>query len=266
MAERETWNLNGKTAIVCGSSQGIGRACAQVMAEMGASLVLVARDAAKLQAATAQLSRSPGQTHRHVVADFADVQLLQNAIAGFLGEHPTVHILVNNTGGPPGGTAIAATLDQFRQAFNNHLLCNQVLVQAVVPIMRQLGYGRIINVISTSVKQPIAGLGVSNTIRAAVANWAKTLASELGPQGITVNNVLPGMTETSRLRSLITSKAEQAQRSAAEIEQAMKDEIPLRRFATPAEIAAAVAFLASPAASYINGINLPVDGGRTQSL
>ena len=266
MSEQGIWNLNGKTAIVCGGSQGIGLACAQAMADLGASLILVARDADKLQAATAQLSRDAGQTHRHLVADFADVQLVQKGIARLLGEHPTVHILVNNTGGPPAGSALDASLEQFRQAFNNHLLCNQVLVQAVVPVMRQLGYGRIINIISTSVKQPIPGLGVSNTIRAAVANWAKTLASELGPYGITVNNVLPGMTETSRLQSLITTKAAQAQRPVSEIEQTMKDEIPLRRFATPAEIAAAVAFLASPAASYINGINLPVDGGRTQSL
>ncbi len=266
MAELRIWNLDGKTAIVCGSSQGIGHACAQAMADLGASVVLIARDIAKLHAAAAQLSCNTGQTHRCLVADFANAQHVENAIASFLGEHPAVHILVNNTGGPPAGTAIDATLDQFRQAFNNHLLCNQVLVQAVVPSMRQSGYGRIINIISTSVKQPIVGLGVSNTIRAAVANWAKTLATELGPQGITVNNVLPGMTETSRLRSLITSKAEQSQRSVSEVEQAMKDEIPLRRFATAAEIAAAVAFLASPAASYINGINLPVDGGRTQCL
>jgi len=177
-----------------------------------------------------------------------------------------VHILVNNTGGPPAGLAVDASFEQFLQAFNNHLLCNQALVQAVVPGMRRLRYGRIINIISTSVKQPIPGLGVSNTIRAAVANWAKTLATELGPDGITVNNVLPGMTETERLRSLIATRAAQSNRTEADVSQSMKDEIPLRRFAVPAEIAAAVAFLASPAASYINGINLPVDGGRTQSL
>jgi 3-oxoacyl-[acyl-carrier protein] reductase len=174
--------------------------------------------------------------------------------------------LVNNTGGPPGGTALEATPEQYEQAFNNHVLCNQLLVQAVVPHMERQKYGRIINIISTSVKQPIAGLGVSNTIRAAVANWAKTLAAELGPRGITVNNVLPGMTDTARLRWLIGARAEKTGESVEAVEKIMKAEIPLRRFATASEIAAAVAFLACPAASYINGINIPVDGGRTLSL
>lgn len=266
MAEHRIWSLEGKTAIVCGSTQGIGHATALLLAELGANIVLLARDAAKLQSVAAQLDRQSAQTHRHIVADFSEVQSVQDAIGRFLSEHPTVHILVNNTGGPPAGTALEASLDQYRQAFNNHLLCNQVLVQSVVPSMRKEGYGRIVNIISTSVKQPIAGLGVSNTIRAAVANWAKTLATELGPHRITVNNVLPGMTDTGRLRSLIETKAGQAERSVAEISQSMQSEIPLRRFASPWEIAAAVAFLSSPAASYINGINLPVDGGRTQSL
>jgi 3-oxoacyl-[acyl-carrier protein] reductase len=147
-----------------------------------------------------------------------------------------------------------------------HLLCNHVLVQAVVPGMRAEGYGRIVNIVSTSVREPIPGLGVSNTVRAATAGWAKTLSKELGPYGITVNNILPGSTRTGRLESLLASRAKAAGTAEATIEQAMTAEIPLRRFAEPAEIAAAVAFLASPAASYITGVSLPVDGGRMASI
>ena len=132
--------------------------------------------------------------------------------------------------------------------------------------MKQAGYGRIINIISTSVKQPLKGLGVSNTIRAAVANWAKTLSLELAPFGITVNNVLPGATKTQRLSSLIEAKSVKTGHSIESLEQEMKAEIPMARFAEPAEVAAAVAFLASPAAAYISGINVPVDGGRTGCL
>jgi 3-oxoacyl-[acyl-carrier protein] reductase len=266
MADGSRWRLDGKTAMVCGSSQGIGQACAEGLAELGASVVLVARDPVRLQDALNRLPRDDRQSHQILVADFADVGQVEDAVRAHLLRHPAVQILVNNTGGPPAGTALDASLDEYRQAFNNHVLCNQALVRAVIPSMRQAGYGRIINIISTSVKQPIPGLGVSNTIRAAVANWAKTLAAELGSQGITVNNVLPGMTETARLRSLIESRAAKSGSSVAEVERSMREEIPLKRFAEPREIAAAVAFLATPAASYINGINLPVDGGRTSCL
>lgn len=266
MGASEFWSLAGKTAVVCGSSQGIGLACAHQLAGQGASVVLIARDEAKLREIAAALPATGTQTHRWVAADFSDARAVEQRVSNFFADNPTVHILVNNTGGPPPGTALDATLEQFRQAFNNHLLCNQVLVQAVVPRMRKAGYGRIINIISTSVKQPIAGLGVSNTIRAAVANWAKTLATELGPDGITVNNVLPGMTDTARLRSLIETRAKQGGRSIADLTTSMRQEIPMHRFAEPSEIAAAVGFLASPAASYVSGINLPVDGGRTPSL
>ncbi len=183
-----------------------------------------------------------------------------------MSDNDPVHILVNNTGGPPPGTVIEARPEEFTTAFAQHLICNQILVQAVVPGMQAAGYGRIINIISTSVKQPIAGLGVSNTIRGAVASWAKTLASELAPFGITVNNVLPGMTRTQRLDSLIASKAEKTGKTIEQITQEMIREIPAGRIGMPHEFAAAVAFLASPAASYITGINLPVDGGRTLCL
>ena len=176
------------------------------------------------------------------------------------------HILINNTGGPKGGPIFSAEVNEFTQAFSNHLVCNQILVQNVVPGMKEAGYGRIINIISTSVKQPIDGLGVSNTIRGAVASWSKTLANELGPFGITVNNVLPGFTATDRLEDIIGNAAKRFGGSEEEASKFMKNLVPARRFAEPSEIANAVAFLASEAASYINGINLPVDGGRTKSL
>jgi 3-oxoacyl-[acyl-carrier protein] reductase len=177
-----------------------------------------------------------------------------------------ITILVNNTGGPPPGPALSASLNEFTSAFANHLLCNQVLVQALAPGMKAAGYGRIINVISTSVKMPIGGLGVSNTIRGAVANWSKTLSVELAGFGITVNNVLPGATITGRLQSIIQKNSEKAGKSQDEIKNEMIAEIPVGRIAEASEVAAAIAFLATPAAGYINGINLPVDGGRTGTL
>ncbi|MFN6092435.1 MAG: SDR family oxidoreductase, partial [Bacteroidota bacterium] len=156
--------------------------------------------------------------------------------------------------------------EAFLNTFNQHLLCNHLIAQAVLPGMKEAKFGRIINIISTSVKQPLKGLGVSNTIRAAVANWSKTLSVEVAPFGITVNNVLPGATATQRLASIIENKSQKQNHSIDEVEQEMLSEIPAGRFGRPEEIAAAVAFLASPAAAYINGINVPVDGGRTGCL
>ncbi|HHG83489.1 MAG TPA: SDR family oxidoreductase [Bacteroidetes bacterium] len=260
-------DLSGKNAIVCGSTQGIGRAAALELAGLGANLTLVARNAEKLKTAVATLPTAQGQKHGILVADFSRPGELQRALANhFAKEKEPIHILVNNTGGPPAGPAHKAGLEEFRTAFNQHLVCNQVLVQAVLEGMQKAGYGRIINVISTSVKQPLNNLGVSNTIRGAVANWAKTLANELGSFGITVNNVLPGATATGRLDAIIKHKAAKGEVSIDAAADAMKAIIPAKRFAKPAEIAYAIAFLASPAAAYINGINLPVDGGRTTCL
>lgn len=258
--------LIGKRALVCGSSQGIGRACAAALAELGASVVLLARNGERLAAAAAALPIADGARHGWVAADFTEPERVALAVEEQLAEAGPVQILVNNTGGPPGGPIFEALPEEFLTAFRAHVLANQLLVHAVVPGMRESGYGRIINIISTSVKQPIPRIGVSNTIRGAVASWAKTLAGELGPHGITVNNVLPGATRTARLESLIAAKAERTGRAIGEIEQAMREEIPLGRFAEPEEIAAAVAWLATPAAGYVHGINLPVDGGRLGCL
>ena len=200
-----------------------------------------------------------------ILADFNDPVVVKKAIDAYTKVN-SVHILVNNTGGPAGGSVLAAASDDFLQAFNNHLINNQHLVQAVVPGMKIAGFGRIINIISTSVKIPLQGLGVSNTIRGAVASWAKTLATELGPYGITVNNVLPGFTKTSRADYVIAKNAADTGTTEVDVLAAIEKDIPARRLGKPEEFGAAVAFLSSQAASYINGINLPVDGGKLGCL
>ena len=258
--------LSGKRAIVCGSTQGIGKATAIQLSKAGAAITLVARNEETMLQVLKELDDSLGQKHEHLQADFSDFAGVKNAVEGYLESTSAVHILINNTGGPPAGKAIDATKEAYLAAFTSHLLCNQLLAQSFVPLMKKENYGRIINIISTSVKAPIPGLGVSNTIRGAVANWAKTLAGELGGYGITVNNVLPGLTKTARLFSLIKTNAEKANITEEEQTRQMIKTIPAGRLAEADEVAAAVVFLASPMASYINGINLPVDGGRTSSL
>ncbi|GAA3935301.1 SDR family oxidoreductase [Hymenobacter algoricola] len=260
-------DLTSQRALVGGSTQGIGRAVAEELARLGATVTLLARDEARLRAVAAALPVPQGQQHDFIVADFSAPATLAERLQTYLTAHAEgFHILINNTGGPAGGPLLTAAVDAFRAAFEQHVICNHLLVQAVAPAMQARGYGRIINVISTSVKQPLANLGVSNTIRAAVANWAKTLANELGGSGITVNNVLPGATLTQRHSSLIDAKVAQTGQSAEQIEAGMLKLIPAGRFGQPEEVAQAVAFLASPAAGYINGTNVPVDGGRTGTL
>lgn len=256
------WTLEGKRAMVCGSTQGIGKACAMEMARLGASITLVARNLDALEKVRAELPAMHGQSHDFLHVDFGDWQTLQKEAAAYAQADGPVHILVNNTGGPPAGPAFEAMPEDYLKAMTQHVVCNQVLVQAVASGMRDAKYGRIINIISTSVLMPIKGLGVSNTIRAAVANWARTLAAELAPFGITVNNVLPGFTATARLDALIKGKAARAGAAPDEIQRDMIASVPARRFGQPEEIGAVAAFLASPAAAYVNGVNLPVDGGR----
>ncbi len=259
-------NLSGKNALVCGASQGIGRAIALELASLGSSVTVCGRNAASLEGVRSELSTAAGRTHYVLVADFIRPDEVKAAAEKHVAAVGPFSILINNTGGPPPGPAHLAEPAAFLAAFTQHLVCNQLLVPALLPGMKAAGYGRIINIISTSVKQPIPNLGVSNTIRAAVANWAKTLAGELGRFGVTVNNVLPGPTETARLFAILDNRAAKNSKSRAEIDAEEKAAIPLGRFAQPEEIAAAVAFLASPAASFITGVNLPVDGGRTGCL
>lgn len=258
-------DLTGKRALVAGSTQGIGLAAAQALAAMGAACTLIARNESALETAITQLDEDAEQSHRYLVADFSKPDEVKSVVEEAV-RNERFDILVNNTGGPPAGPIVAATADQFLAAFHQHLLCNHILATALLPGMKEAKWGRIVNVISTSVKIPLKNLGVSNTIRGAVANWAKTLATEVAPFGITVNNVLPGATATGRLDAIIQNKAAKAGGGREEAEAEMLAEIPVGRFGQPEEIAAAIAFLASPVAGYINGINLPVDGGRTGSL
>jgi 3-oxoacyl-[acyl-carrier protein] reductase len=259
-------SLTNKLALVCGSTQGIGKASALKLAEMGANIVLIARSEDRLKEVLRELPSDENQKHSYLVADFTKPEALKQILNDFIAKGNKVNILVNNTGGPKGGPIKDATTEEFINTFNQHLICNHILVQALYPGMKDSGYGRIINVISTSVKQPLPNLGVSNTIRGAVASWSKTLANELGQYGITVNNVLPGATNTIRLQGIAEAKSANTGESISDIFDEMASESPMKRIAEPEEVAAAIAFLASPEASYINGINLPVDGGRTKSL
>ncbi|UHQ19059.1 SDR family oxidoreductase [Lysobacter sp. KIS68-7] len=258
-------SLNGKHALVCGASEGIGRAAAHELALLGADVTLLARRADALEALAKELPRKAGQEHGWLASDVLDTERLRSQVQALAAGKP-VYILVNNTGGPPGGPANLANSDAFERAFRQHLLANQALVQAVLPGMQAAHWGRIVNVISTSVKEPIAGLGVSNTIRGAVASWAKTLAAELGGHGITVNNVLPGYTRTQRLDQILRDRAQATGQSEDAIAKGMLATVPAGRFAEASELGAVIAFLCSPAAGYVNGINVPVDGGRTKSL
>ena len=259
-------DLNNKNAFVSGSSQGIGSASAIELSKLGANVTIVGRNQELLDSTFSKLDVSKGQNHKMLVIDYSVKGELKTEIDKFVAQGNKVDILINNMGGPKAGATYKADLDEFEEAFYNHVINNQFLAQTFIPQMKESGWGRIINIISTSVKAPIKGLGVSNTIRGAVGNWSKSLAMEMGKYNITVNNVLPGSTITSRHDDIIRMKSDKTGKSMDDIEQEMKELIPMKRFASPQEIANAVAFLASPAASYINGINIPVDGGRTENL
>jgi 3-oxoacyl-[acyl-carrier protein] reductase len=258
-------SLIRKNAVICGSTQGIGLAIAQELALLGANCTLMARNEKALQEAIAGLNIDKGQKHDYLVADFGQPEQVKTAIDSSV-KNKTVHVLINNTGGPKPGLISNEDEQKFLDAFTQHIICNQVLAKAVIPGMKAAGYGRIINIISTSVKIPIPNLGVSNTIRAAVASWGKTLSNEVGQFGITVNNLLPGYTNTNRLQSVIETNAANRKVAADVVAAEMKERIPVKRFGEASEIAAVAAFLSSPAASFVNGISIPVDGGGTGSI
>ncbi len=258
-------DLTGRHALVCGASEGIGRAAALELAAMGADVTVLARRAEALQDVVAALPVRGAQAHGWIAADVSQLDALDAQVRGLVAGKP-VHVLVNNTGGPPGGPAHTARLDAYRDAFARHLLANQVLVQAVVGGMQAAEWGRIVNVVSTSVREPIGNLGVSNTVRGAVASWAKTISRELAGHGITVNNVLPGYTKTSRLAQILADRAKASGQSEDEVAASMLRTVPAGRFAEAKEVAAVIAFLCSPAAAYVNGVSLAVDGGRMQSI
>ena len=254
-------SLKGKTAIVCGSTDGIGKSTAALMADRGCQIILVARNQDKLDSTLAELNDS--QKHSSVCANFDKPEELKENISTALKSlNKPVDILVNNSGGPHGGPLIEADEDEFRVAFERLLICNHILAKAVVPGMKEIKWGRIINIISTSVRQVIAGLGVSNTIRGSVAQWGKSLALELGEFGITVNNVLPGYTATSRLKELAKNKSKSTGMSEEDLYEIWGNNTSLKRLGMPGEISECIAFLASDASSYITGHNLSIDGGR----
>ena len=258
-------DLSGKHALVCGASEGIGFAAARELALLGADVTLLARREDALRAARDALPKRDGQQHGFVVADAAQTDALAKAVSALASSRP-VQVLINNTGGPPAGPAHAAEISAYVDAFTRHLVANQALVQALLPGMRGAHWGRIVNVISTSVYEPIANLGVSNTIRGAVASWAKTLSKELGADGITVNNVLPGYTETARVAQIVHGAMARSGKPEAEVRTELASHVPLRRFAQPGEIGAVIAFLCSPAAGYVSGQSIAVDGGRMHSI
>lgn len=258
-------DLSGRHALVCGASEGIGRAAARELAALGATVTVLSRREDALRDVVADLAGGAERGHALVVADSDDTDGLRAAVDAVVARRP-VQILVNNTGGPPGGPLADAALDAIETAFRRHLLGNQTLLQAVLPGMRAARWGRIVNVISTSVREPIPGLGVSNTVRGAVASWAKTLARELGGNGITVNNVLPGFTETGRIEQIVADRVAKTGETPDQVRAAMCATVPAGRFARPEETGGVIAFLCSPAAGYVNGVSLAVDGGRMASI
>ncbi len=259
-------NLTYKTALVCGASQGLGLACAVELALLGAHVIIASRNGDKLKHAIQALDTTKGQQHRYLEMDLSNPDEVKRKMELLLTTVSTIHILVNNAGGPPSGSMLATQPSDLETAFKTHVISSHLLAQLLVPGMQKSGYGRIVNIVSTSVKQPINGLGISNTIRAAVANWAKTLANEIGDQGITINNVLPGFTNTDRLEYLFGKQADAQGVNKQVILERTIASIPAKRLGEPEEFGAVVAFLCSPAAAYVNGVNIPVDGGRTGSL
>lgn len=257
--------LDGRHALVCGASDGIGRATAMALATRGAAITALARNESRLKELVPLLLKAGAPVARILVADLDRREALSASIDHWIAEQGPIHILVNNSGGPASGPILDATEEQFLQAFGRHVLASHLLVRKALPGMKAAGFGRIINIISTSVREPIPGLGVSNTIRAAMAGWSKTLAAEL-PPGVTINNVLPGFTDTARLSELKAAMASRRSLSPSEVEKSWLTTVPEGRLGAPEEIAEAVAFLASPAASFVRGVSLPVDGGRLKSL
>jgi 3-oxoacyl-[acyl-carrier protein] reductase len=258
-------DLHGRHALVCGASAGIGRAAALALAERGATLTLLARRNSELQALRPVLKNAgAGETHV-LTADLDDRKDLRAKVTAHLEKAGPIHVLLNNTGGPPHGPLLAATDEDFLKPYGRHLLASHLLVQLLVPGMKEAGYGRIINVLSSSVREPIPGLGVSNTIRATMASWAKTLSREL-PPGITINNILPGYIDTERLAELSLSMSKSKGIAPSAVKQGWIDATPEGRLGRPEELGKVISFLASPQASFIRGATIPVDGGRLYSI
>ena len=264
---KKTYNFINKNIFVGGSTKGIGWESAKLFSDFGGNVTLVSRNDKILRQRISELTNNGTQNHNYIVLDFSNPNELELKLKEFVKKNSINYdIIINNTGGPPSGQLEKASTEELLSAFNLHLISFHKILGCLLQGMKSREVGCIINIISSSVKQPLNGLGVSNTIRGAVANWAKTLANELGAYNITVNNVLPGATNTGRLKEIIKNKAQKFNLQESAIEKQMADQVPLKRIAEPIEVANAVVFLASDKARYISGINLPVDGGRTKSL
>jgi len=258
--------LEDKIALVGGASQGLGAACAKALAAAGATVIVFARTEMKLINVVNALPTPLNQEHSYLMVDTNNLSASKKVFQALIDKIKVVHIIVNNTGGPAAGLLYETSIDALKASFESHLLHAHQLVQLLLPGMSAAKFGRIINILSISIKEPIDDLGISNTIRAGMANWAKTLSRELGPWGITVNNVLPGFTNTERLNYLFTNRAEKAGVTLEEVTKGIENSIPVKRLGMPEELAAAVCFLCSKEANFINGINLPIDGGQLRSL
>ncbi len=259
-------NLKEKNALVCGASQGMGKAVAMQLAASGANVTLLARNRDLLESVLEQLQNDGTQKHDYICSDIRDFQFISSQLQERISRGKNYHILINNTGGPKPGALIEAEVEDLKEAFEQHVIAAQRLTKFLLPQMKTEKFGRIINIISVGLKQPIANLGVSNTIRGAMGSWGKTLSNELAPYGITVNNILPGYTNTERLQNLINTIAENKKISRDKVVEDIESEIPAGRLGKPEEISYIVTFLCSDLAGYINGINLPVDGGYLRTL
>ena len=250
--------LGGQTALVCGASKGIGRACALMLARAGARVVACARSQTDLDSLVVEMH---GAGHAAVVLDLADIEAVRQAMSS-MGD---VQIVVNNSGGPPGGALLENTLEDFEGPFRRHLHAAHTIVQMLSPGMKKAGSGRIVNIISTSVREPIDNIGLSNTLRGAMASWSKSLSRELDPC-ITINNILPGFTNTDRLDSLASSISERTGSPVEDITEGWLSGVPIQRLVDPLETAVAVTFLCLPSSGAIRGVSLAIDGGRMRSI
>jgi len=258
-------SLSGKHAMICGASRGIGAATAKMFAKAGADVTICARNEVALEKLCTELDKLGSGKHRFCVIDLEEIESLKEHTSTIIANNGPVHILINNAGGPPGGPLINNQLHEFEAPFKRHLHASHTLVQLLAPQMAAENYGRIIQIISTSVKEPIPNIGLSNTLRGAMASWAKSLSRELDPC-ITINNILPGFTDTERLGSLADSIQQRTGKKSEEIHKTWIEQVPIGRLIDPLETASAILFLALPASSGIRGVSLAVDGGRLRSI